>query len=188
MEFHELLKKRRSIRDFQDKDVPAGIIREIITESCLAPSSGNGQPWEFIVINQKDLIKRISDESKRTLLADIARNPASPAKRYENALKNEDFNVFYNAPCLVIITGPQEYGRLDVDCALCACYFMFSAASRGLGTCWIGLGSHVRNPELLSEIGIPPDYRIVAPIIVGYPKSVPEPWGRKAPRILKEIS
>jgi len=47
MEFHELLKKRRSIQDFQDKEVPAGITREIITESCLAPSAGNGQPREF---------------------------------------------------------------------------------------------------------------------------------------------
>ncbi|MCU0843720.1 MAG: nitroreductase family protein [Spirochaetes bacterium] len=47
MEFHELLMKRRSIRDFQDKEVPAGIIRQIITKSRLAPSSGNGQPREF---------------------------------------------------------------------------------------------------------------------------------------------
>ncbi len=47
MEFHELLKERRSIQDFQDKLVPAGITREIITKSCLAPSLGNDQPLEF---------------------------------------------------------------------------------------------------------------------------------------------
>ena len=47
MEFHELLMKRRSIRDFQDKEVPAGIIRQVVTESCLAPISGNCQPREF---------------------------------------------------------------------------------------------------------------------------------------------
>ena len=41
-DFFELLKKRRSIRDFENKKVPLEIINEIIKESCLAPSSGNG--------------------------------------------------------------------------------------------------------------------------------------------------
>ena len=63
--------------------------------------------------------------------------------------------------------GPRDYRSLDVDCSLFACYFMLAAAARGLGTCWIALGSNVRNAELLREIGIPDDCRIVAPIIIG---------------------
>jgi nitroreductase len=43
-DFSGLLKKRRSIRDFEDKDVSLEIINEIIKESCMAPSSANGQP------------------------------------------------------------------------------------------------------------------------------------------------
>lgn len=67
-DFFELLKKRRSIRDFEEKDVSLEIINEIIKESCLAPSAANGQPWRFIIVNNKDLIKKLSDESKKNLL------------------------------------------------------------------------------------------------------------------------
>jgi nitroreductase len=64
---------------------------------------------------------------------------------------------------------------------------MLSAASRGLGTCWIGLGSHISDPELLGELAVPENHRIVAPIIVGYPKSIPEPLEREEPQIFKVI-
>ena len=188
VDFSEFLEKRRSIRDFEDKEVPVEIIREIIQDSCLAPSSGHGQPWRFIIINRKDVIKRLSDESKANLLNSIKENPGSSVKQYEAVLRLEDYNVFYNAPCLVYIVGPREVRTLFVDCALAACYFIFSSVQRGLGTCWINLGSDIRTPETLEEIGLPEDCRIVAPIIVGYPKSIPNPPQRKEPQILKVIS
>ncbi len=98
MEFRELLKNRRSIRDYEEKEVSLVTVADIIRrESCLAPSSGNGQSWQFVVINRKETMKRLSDESKKTLLSDIAQNPDSPAKKYEDILRNEEFNVFYNA-------------------------------------------------------------------------------------------
>jgi nitroreductase len=187
-EFIELLKKRRSIRDFGDKDVPLEIINEIIKESCLAPSSANGQPWRFIIVNNKDLIKRLSDESKKNLLSYIEKNPDSPTKKYEAALRNPGFNVFYNAPCLVFIIGPKHVRTLYVDCSLAACYFMFSASAKNLGTCWIGLGTNIHDPELLNQIGMPDDHKIVAPLILGYPKNIPDLPERLEPQILKIVS
>jgi nitroreductase len=186
-DFFELLKTRRSIRDFGEKEVTTDLVKEIIKDSCLAPSSGNGQPWEFIVVNNKDLIRRISDESKVNLLSYIKNSPDTPLKKYEAALQNEQFNVFYNAPCLVFFVGPKEIRSLSVDCSLAACYFMFSAAARGLGTCWVDLGSNVRSPELREEIGLPEGHRIVAPMVIGYPKNIPAPSERKAPRVLKIV-
>jgi len=79
VDYVDLLKMRRSIRDYEDKEVPLDTIRRIITESCLAPSSSNGQPWQFIVVNDREMIKRLSDESKRTL-SRISSEPASPAE------------------------------------------------------------------------------------------------------------
>jgi nitroreductase len=187
-EFIELLKRRRSIRNFEDKAVPLDLIREIIEESCLAPSAQNGQPWRFIIVNNREWIRRLSDESKKNLLSFIEKNPDAPIKKYEAALRDKDFNVFYNAPCLVYIVGSRNLRTLQVDGALAACYFMFSAVERGLGTCWIGLGMHIENPELREHIGMPDDYRIVAPVILGYPKSVPETPERSAPQILRIVS
>jgi nitroreductase len=187
-EFLKLLKRRRSTRNFENKDVPLEIIKEIIKESCLAPSSANRQPWRFIIVNNMDLIKRLSDESKSNLLSEIENNPDSSSKTYEAALRNPDFNVFYNAPCLVFIVGSKKVRNLNVDCSLAACYFMFSASERGLGTCWIGLGMSIKDPDLLRLIGMPENHKIVAPLIIGYPKNIPNLPERNEPQILKIIN
>jgi nitroreductase len=187
MDFRTLLSNRRSIRDFQDKEVPLLLIKYIIQDSCLAPTAMNVQPCRFIIIKNSDYIKKLSDESKRNLLSDLEQNPDSPLKNYESCLHDEQFNVFYNAPCLVYFIGSEDVPSLDVDTALTVAYFMFSATSRGLGTCWIGLGAHIRDRKILDDIGVLGDCQIVAPIILGYPKSIPPASERHAPDIVKII-
>ncbi|MFC1493151.1 nitroreductase family protein, partial [candidate division KSB1 bacterium] len=137
MTFKDILNKRRSIRNYQEKPVLEETIREIISESILAPSSGNGQPWEFIVVNNRDMLKRMSDESKKNILDRINANPKDYAGKYKGMLENESYNVYYNAPCLVIILGRSSVKNLYIDCTLAASYFMMAATSRGLGTCWV---------------------------------------------------
>jgi nitroreductase len=188
MIFTELLKKRRSIRNFQDKEVPLDTIKEILQESTLAPSASNGQPCRFIIINNKEMMKKLSDESKKNILKDFAENKASANPIYANLLKKEEFNVFYNAPCLIYVVGPVHTRNLYFDCALMASYIMFSAVQRGLGTCWINLGAHIRDPRLRTEIGLPDDYQIVAPLIIGYPKDIPAASERHAPDIIKIVN
>lgn len=187
MDFKTLLINRRSIREFRDKEVPISIVKEIIQDTCLAPTASDLQPCRFIIIYDLDFMKKLSDESKKNIVSDIIQNPASPMKLYEDALRNEQFNVFYNAPCLVYIIGPKDVALTDVNCALTAAYFMFSAASRGLGTCWIELGKDIRDPKTFDAIGMPDGYRIVAPIIIGYPVSIPAASERHDPVIVKIV-
>ena len=188
MKLNELLQKRRSIRDYESKDVPMETINEILQEATLAPSASNNQPCRFVVINCKETIKRLSDESKANLLNDFAQKKTSLSSEYVDLLKNEKFNVFYNAPCVIYIVGSNAVHSLDIDCALTASYVMLGAAARGLGTCWIGLGAHIRDPKLKAEMAIPENCRIVAPLIIGYPKAIPAPSERHAPNILRVIS
>ena len=96
--------------------------------------------------------------------------------------------MFYNAPCLIYIVGAKSVGSLDVDAALAASYIMFSAAARNLGTCWVALGANIRDPQLKGELGISDNHRIVAPIILGYPKVIPAATERHAPEILRVIT
>lgn len=186
-EFHTLIQKRRSIRDYEDREVPLSLVRELIADACEAPSAGNRQPWGFIVVLDKELIRRLSDESKKNLLEDmkIIRSPI--LRMYRPVLKNKEFNVFYNAPCLVYITGPKVVHSVPADCSLAAAYFMLSAAERGLGTCWVDLGAYIKDPDLCEEIGLPDENRIMAPIILGYPKAAPPRPPRAQPRILKIV-
>jgi nitroreductase len=188
MTFTELLKNRRAIRDFQPKDVSLDVVQEILKESCLAPSASNGQPCRFTIVNCKQTIKVLSDESKKNLLDDFVKNKSALNPGYVDMLKNENFNVFYNAPCLIYVIGSTAVHSLELDCALAASYIMFSAVSRGLGTCWVALGAYIRDPQTKALLGIPDGCQIVAPVIIGYPKEIPPASERHAPQILKVIS
>ena len=114
MDYSELLKNRRSIRDYDERTVDLEMIEEIITESCLAPSSGNRQEWRFSIINNREWMKRLSDESKKNILKEIEKDPGHYMTRYKHALKDDQFNVFYNAPCLLIILGPKDNHSLQI--------------------------------------------------------------------------
>jgi nitroreductase len=191
MDFAELLEKRRSIRDFEAKEVPLELIREIIDDSVKAPNASNKQAWGFIIINNKEYMKKLSEISRQGFIDSVEKNPDSPLKEYAQGLKKRSRNVnfFWNAPGLVYITGPTDVSTIREDVGLLAAYFMFSATARGLGTCWIGMGGGVRDKEILKEMGLPQGHHLIAPIIIGYPKDgkIPTMRARKEPTILKII-
>ena len=187
MDLSELLIKRRSIRNFKDNSLRLELINNIISDSILAPSAGNEQPWQFIIVNNRKMINQISDECRQSILKRIASNPNDYAKKYEQMLSNEAFNIFYHAPAVVFILGDAGLKNLYVDCALAASYVMMSATSIGLGTCWVNFGTEIHNADLRSELGIPDHHKIVAPIAIGYPSKIPDIPKRREPQILKII-
>jgi len=190
MDFSELLIKRRSVRNFENKPVPVELVKEIIEDSVKAPNASNKQAWNFIIITNKDYMKKLSDISRLGFIASVERNPDSPLKEYATGLKErKNVNFFFNAPCLVYITGPTSVSTIREDVGLLAAYFMFSATSRGLGTCWIGMGGGVRDKEVLKEMRLPDGHHLIAPIIIGYPKDgqIPSMRERREPVILKVI-
>jgi len=188
MDFKELLEKRRSIRDFEDKAVPLEVIQDIINDAVKAPNAGNMQLWRLVIVSGKEWMKKLSDANKKAIMADIEQNPNSGWKGYAPMIQKAEYNVFHNAPALIYIVGTAKSQTITVDCAVFAAYFMLSAASKGLGTCWVAQGAEIKDPKLLEELGIPENYRIVAPIILGYPKSIPAMPPRKEPKILKIVS
>ena len=67
MNFDELLVKRRSVRRYKDQQVNLEELIELINLSTHALSAGNTQPWKFIFLNNKRLLKEISDDCKTNL-------------------------------------------------------------------------------------------------------------------------
>ena len=112
----------------------------------------------------------------------IDNNPSDFASRYRHMLENPNFNIFYNAPSMIIILGDSKIKNYKVDCSLAASYLMLSAASRNLGTCWINFALSMSD-STKDKIGIPYGYNIVAPLVVGYPAVKPEIPSRKSPEI-----
>jgi nitroreductase len=180
-----VITKRRSIRDYTDREVSDTTIREIIGAGIQAPNGLGFQPWRFVVVRNRDLMKQVSDYCKPILARSIEGVPGPQVEAFLKMLKNDEYNIFYNASVLILVLGAQDTTTSFLDCTLCAENMMLAAWSLGLGSCWIGSAMPVQqNPGLLAELQVPDGYQIVAPLIFGYPGFIPEKPGRRDPEIV----
>jgi len=167
MDVFEAIKKRRSIRAFKDANIPNSIIEKLIDAARWAPSAGNIQPWEFIIVRKT--------ETKRKLAA---------------AALSQTF--IEEAPVVIVVCADyqrsaRQYGSRGEalyciqDTAAAIQNIHLAATAMGLGTCWIGAFQEESVKELLK---IPDGIRPIAIIPLGYPAESPSPRPR---RPLREI-
>lgn len=175
----EAIYARRAVRDYTSDPVPESTIRQLIDAAIQAPSAGNVQPWAFAVVQDKVLLKEISNRA-----GDLVRGPNIPEK-LKNAIDDPEWNIFYNANTLVVICARPEGAHPDWDCCLAAENLLIASRDRGMGACIIGfaLGA-LSEPDIKKKLAIPEGYQPVMPVIVGYPKQFPQSPDRKPPEIL----
>ncbi len=183
MELIEAIRTRRSIRRFKDEQIPEQTIRELLELAIWAPNGMNRQPWVFAVVQDREFLQRLSEQAKASLLERVEALPV--LERYSRLMANPKFNVFYNAPTLVLIYGDTGALTFRYDCSLAAHNLMLAAWDRGIGSCWIGFAHFVCDtPELKEEFNVPKDHELVASIILGYPETVPSKGKRREPHIV----
>jgi nitroreductase len=184
MELMEAIYKRRAVRSFKPSAVDDETLRKLLDAGVHAPSAVNRQPWTFVIIEGKDLLKDYSTRAKRFILDSLA--PDSPFIQHRDILADPAFNIFYDARTLIVICAISNKPGDAEDCCLAAENLMLAALDFGLGTCPIGFARPWLNlPEVKDELGIPGVYSVVMPIIVGYPASanIP-PVDRMAPEVI----
>ncbi len=163
-----IIRSRRSCREYTDDPLPRERIDELINDSVWVPSGSNNQPWRFAVITDKSLMKRFSDAAKESWLRNLDNCPHM--RQYEEYMKNPGYNIFYNAPVLIIIYGNRESYWHVYDCSMVAYNMHLLAEESGLGCCWIGFAHNIfDDPEIKKELGVPENFELVAPVILGYP-------------------
>ncbi|WP_370574847.1 nitroreductase family protein [Methanomethylovorans sp.] len=178
------IKTRRSVRDYAGKPVSNEVIESIIDAGIHAPTGFGTQPWRFVVIKDKSIMKQMSGHCKPRLLQQLEGVNTDAAVQFKKMLKTEEFDIFYNAPVLVIVLGSKTAPTTDYDCAMCAQNMMLAAHAMGIGSCWIGTACLVQeNPEMMQKLKIPADFKVVAPIIFGYTGTVPAAAPRNNPVI-----
>lgn len=161
-------------------------IQFLLDCAIYAPSGFNMQPWSFLVIENKDIMKKLSEAGKKSMipLLEPIENTSKKASDFLIFLKARDTNMFYDAPLLVIIIGNKSVATVDWDCAMAAQNMMLAAHSRGIGSCWIGgLLPALMDGKILKELGAPDGYKAVAPLIFGYPLERTEFPGRNEPEV-----
>lgn len=168
-----MIKTRRSVREYKEDPVSDEDIKFLIDCARYAPSGFNMQPWSFVVIKNKEMMQKLSESGKKSMipLLEPIKNTSKKASDFLVFLKTKGTSMFYNAPVLVIILGNKNAPTVDFDCPMAAQNMMLAAHSRGIGSCWIGgVLPALMDENILKELGASPGYKAVAPLIFGYPK------------------
>jgi nitroreductase len=184
----EAIKGRRAIRNYEDKAVPESAIQTMLEAAIYAPSAINVQPWKFTIITNKEKIQHYSDIAKLAMLQTLPDVADENLARFRNNLSNPHYNVFYNAPLLIFISGVKSPFAVN-DCSMAAQNMMLSAYTLGIGSCWIGMAAPAANSsEGKAELGVAEDNQVYAALIFGYPKDgFPKAPQKNPAQILKRI-
>jgi nitroreductase len=171
MDFLDIVRSRRSIRKYQNREVPAEFLDEILEAVRWTPSGGNIQPWEVIVVRDPETKKALQETMQ-------GYNPAR--------------NSATGAPLLLVFCGkvkiPDTYKKdKDIRTKFGDWWFMFhlgsaaqslalAAHALGLGTVMIGYFDHDKAKEILE---VPEGYEVVLITPLGYPATTPKPPQRR---------
>jgi nitroreductase len=160
MELSDAINKRRSVRKYKDKEVSNDIIEKLIDAARMAPSGMNIQPWKFVVVKDKEKLKKIRE---------LYTNGREKLKIYE-----QDTSFVENAT-VIIVCNDKKFDWAKQACHYAIQNIMLEAVELGLGSLCLGALMVPEGISGLKELcSIPDDYEIILPIAVGYPDETPE--------------
>jgi len=159
MNVYEAIKKRRTIRRYEQKEIPVGILEKLVDAARLAPSGANFQPWEFIIVNEKDMVDKVF-----------------PTLAWAGYLGKEGPPPEGKRPVsyIVVLINKEIKAPTPLrDVGAAVENILLAAVEEGIGTCWIGSVDRKKLAEILE---VPPTHEIDCVVALGYPaeKSVVE--------------
>lgn len=158
MTFHDLIVNRRSIRQFDTKELSADDVKEIVEAGLLAPSSKMSRPWHFVLVDDPEVLERLS--TTRSVGA--------------HALAKCKLAV-------VVCADSRLTGAWIEDASIAATFIQLQAHDKGLGSCWIQVrdrfdAAGVPTDERIAEIlGIPEEVSVECVVALGYPAEEKKP-------------
>lgn len=144
----QVIKSRRSVRRYEEKEVPQEILKTLIDCGRLAPSGYNRQPWVFVVV---------TDRKKRHALSALC-----PWGRF---LKEA------GAAILIFYEKDAETGLEDACAA--AENIIIAAWAFGLGTCWVNSHRKAHSEAVKRFLQCPENFELAVILAVGYPREIP---------------
>jgi len=181
----ELLRGRRTVRVFEERDVPLELVMKALEAATWAPSAHNSQPWRFVVIGKGEVRKRLVDVMSSKFMDDLVKDgvPKSEAELIVSASRER----FMRAPLLVLFClargdlerYPDErrsraewiMGVQSVASAIEN--FLLALHALGLAGCWRCAPLFCQE-EVREVLGLPEDCEPQAIVEVGYPAERPE--------------
>lgn len=176
MDVLEVIKWRRSIREFLPQKIEQEKILKILEAGRLAPSSSNRQAWHFIVVDDENLIKKIPEKvivGTKSIISWIKNAPLVIVGCYTKKITH-------------YIAGLYGHENHLIDISIAMTNMVLEATELGIGSCFIGWFNEKHLKGLLK---IPDSYRIAMLVVLGYPKnpSTQDGIGGIKPRPRKEL-
>jgi len=158
MDAIEVLKTRRSVRAYRSEAVPKKILEDIIDCGRLAASANNLQPWEFVVVTEPAMLRKIAGLT--------------------------DYGKFIPqaATCVVVLCKDTKYYLEDGSAA--TENILLAARAHGLGSCWVAGDKKPYASDVCRLVGAPSGCRLVSLIPLGYPAEIPEQPKRPLSEVL----
>ena len=160
--FLSLVQKRRSIRQYQDKPVEKEKIELLIEAALRSPSSRGFNPWEFIVVTDRDLLEKLSKA------------------------KAHGASFLKNAPLgIVVCADPEKCDVWVEDASIASIFLHLAAESLDLGSCWIQIRMRMHDQtktaqEYVQELlNIPGNLNVESMIAIGYPAESKPPHSKE---------
>lgn len=153
---------RRSVRQFDtSKEIAKQDLEEIIKVAQFAPSAHNKQPWEFLVVTDKEVMGELRKIQPWTSFAKDASAVVLVCGDIDVAFsRNKDDEV---------------WNYSDIDCALAVENLMLAAHAKGIGSCFCGAAPMPKVIAGLQEMfALPDSIRPLSIVVLGYPKEEPK--------------
>jgi nitroreductase len=179
----ELLRKRVSVRQFQDRPVPDEVVREILEAGRLSPSGGNEQPWAFGVIADPALIKQVAEVAcgqrwiaQAPLLIVLCTTPV-PDERGGRDIQRVRFPEYADQIAEMDAGLYWALNQEEHQTKIAGAHMALVAQEHGVGCCWVSRFEVRRLAELLKlpETHLPSEI-----LVLGYPARERGPRPKKA--------
>jgi nitroreductase/NAD-dependent dihydropyrimidine dehydrogenase PreA subunit len=170
----QLVKSRRSIREYKDKAVPAKEIERIIEVARYAPTGHNAQGVQWLVINDREKVRQIAAIGADWLRWVMKNNPQM-AEMFAGIVEELDRGrdmFLQGTPAVVLTFAEQNSPIAATDCVIALSYFDLVAKTAGLGCCWAGfmMAASTSYQPMKKALALPGKFAIHGALMVGYPK------------------
>ena len=176
MELYEAINNRRNVHTFKDQGVPKEKLEKILKTGLLASSARNTQPWEFIVVTDKEQIKNLAqykyDHNMQGLLA------SNVPQEEAEALAGTQRDAFNNST-LVLVIFDTDHAIASESSWNCITTIWLAATAEGIGLSPAFFGPHAQGP-IKDMFSIPDKYGIAAILRMGIPEVIPDAKPRKS--------
>ena len=177
VDFFDVVKARRSVRQFKPDPVPQADLIKILEAAKLAPTAGNRQPWKFVVIQQPDNIALLEKETLQYRFSQIDRNEALSKEEKTSFKKRTELRQksYFSAPVYIGIftdsNAPNAHYNTH-DGPIAAGYLCLAARALGYGTVYVT--GTIPGSVFQKVAQIPDRYVPTCVILLGIPEAWPK--------------